>query len=82
MNKNGVFKLYDTGASSERYGNCECCNKPVSAVYRLVGMQEYTRRDGSKGFSMHHGIDQFGHKECLEKTIANVEANHKSVQAA
>ena len=49
--KNGEIKT--TSYSSNRYGNCEVCNKYCSEIFKLKKKNNL----------------MFGHKECLEKQI-------------
>lgn len=64
------YRLTSLGYSSERYGLCEVCQKPVSDVHYQVE-EQYFRHEpranyaGSKGWT-HSGCQSyFGHESCL-----------------
>lgn len=57
-----AYRLKSTGFSSQRYGNCECCDKPASEVF----IQAEMRATESDSYT-YHGCNShtFGHRECL-----------------
>lgn len=55
------YKLSRMGASSDKYGPCEVCDKHVSDVFHQTESR-YTDR-GRWTFSGCHNL--FGHEECL-----------------
>jgi hypothetical protein len=55
---NRLYKLFDTGNSSHKFGPCEVCGKPADAVYHLSGLE-----DGA------YVLSQWGHRECLEASM-------------
>lgn len=55
---------------SDRLGNCEVCDCHADRMFHLMLSLEYTKRDGSKGFTRSGGRSLFGHLECLEQ-VAN-----------
>lgn len=56
------YRLVNQQASSDKYGVCEVCHKPVSEVWSQYEEQEY--KPGQ--FTQHNCRSYFGHKECLE----------------
>ena len=51
--------------SSASYGPCEVCKSPASEVYHQTERRQYTRSDGSTGWSHEGCTDTFGHRDCL-----------------
>lgn len=58
---NYQYKLTSTGQSSQKYGNCEVCEKHVSEVFYQVESVEYE----PGRFTYYECKNYFGHKVCL-----------------
>ena len=56
------YKLTQQHASSDRYGNCEICEKFVSDVY-IQTKEQLCSVHGKEFWAM--AGSAFGHKECL-----------------
>ena len=55
------YRLTATGASSDKYGPCEVCKKPATAVFHLV-----EERSFADGWTYDGCRNLFGHENCLE----------------
>lgn len=58
------YRLKSTGHNSEKYGNCEVCNKHCSEVFLQVEEKAYII-DNEICFTEHGCKSLVGHKECL-----------------
>ena len=68
MNQHGDYRyrIKSTGGSSERYGNCEVCNKSCSDVHLQTEEQFYSIPfNGSLETGWSHRNMIFGHEGCL-----------------
>jgi hypothetical protein len=60
------YKLISTGDNSNKYGNCEVCNKFCSEVFHQIEQREFLSPETGKIELTHYGCrDLFGHKDCL-----------------
>ena len=59
------YSIKNTGASSNKYGNCEVCGKHADTVYLQTEKRAYAHPDGSTRFTAHMCHDLFGHEQCL-----------------
>lgn len=57
------YKMKSTGHSSNKYGNCEVCDKHATEVF-----YQTEKRKCSGGWTRYMCRDLYGHKECLIKT--------------
>lgn len=66
--KNYRYRVTNTRKSSDHYGNCEVCEKPVVEVHIQTESRHYRRTsDGVESWT-HHGCHSlFGHQKCLEQ---------------
>jgi ABC-type phosphate transport system auxiliary subunit len=60
-----TYKINSVGDSSAKYGNCEVCGKHATEVFHQVETKQYTRPDGTQGFTRHNCHNIFGHEQCL-----------------
>jgi len=61
------YRVASTGGNSSSYGNCECCDNPVSEVFHQVEERKYFNPISQKESYTHHNCrDYFGHRDCLE----------------
>jgi hypothetical protein len=68
-----AYRLKNTHAGSDRYGNCERCGKQADTMYILTQSRRYTRHDGTEGVTYHGCFQLFGHKECLTNLTNEVQ---------
>ena len=61
MSGNYRYKLFRTGSSSDKFGNCEICNKPSDSIYYQIEEREYQKNR----WTHYKCFDHFGHKDCL-----------------
>ena len=60
------YHLINTKRSSEHYGDCTVCDKPVGNVYHQIEERRYQRTsDGKMSWTHKNCFDAFGHLECL-----------------
>lgn len=79
------YHLKGTGSSSARFGDCECCGKPVSDVWSQteeasfpldeidIADPRYADPSGI-GWTQHGCTTLFGHRECLISARRSVDA--------
>jgi len=56
-----IYRIRDMKASSDRFGNCEVCHKPVRVVFYQAEMREYQ----PNCFTYHSCSSYYGHFKCL-----------------
>jgi hypothetical protein len=61
-----IYGLYSTKASSERYGDCECCGKYADTIYVLHQKTRYIKWESKKEGWL-EGFRWYGHKKCLSE---------------
>jgi hypothetical protein len=59
-----AYSMSYTGGNSEKYGGCECCDKPASNVYKLTQSRRY-KHGTREGVSYYGCFTKYGHKKCL-----------------
>ncbi len=59
-----LYRLFDTGDSSHKFGPCEVCGKYSGTVYHLVTLTGDAYLEP----------DKWGCRECLEATMGDPEA--------
>ncbi len=59
------YRIKNTGFSSQRYGPCEVCRKPVSEVHYQVEEQECAIDGEDPFWTTHDCTNLFGHESCL-----------------
>jgi hypothetical protein len=57
-----ILKL--TNNSSQKYGNCEICNKPVTEVFHQTEERSFVYNN-EEHWTQYKCNNLFGHKECL-----------------
>jgi hypothetical protein len=63
------YSLKKLPGGSERYGNCEHCNKAVDLTFHLVQLGHTFKAEG--GQRNLHLLDKFGHKSCMAGITEN-----------
>lgn len=72
------YTLINKQHNSLAYGVCEVCGTPVSTVYHQTERRQYTRNDGSTGWTHDGCSDTFGHLQCLMDIRRNkADTNHQ-----
>ncbi|MBE8232117.1 MAG: hypothetical protein HAW67_00165 [Endozoicomonadaceae bacterium] len=63
------YRLSRLKGGSDRYGDCESCNKHVDSMYMLVEERRYWSVSNLKESLTFNGCNNsiFGHKDCLSK---------------
>jgi hypothetical protein len=57
-----AYRMKSTGASSEKFGKCECCDKHVSEVF---AMSEMRATADDRYTYAGCAVRIYGHRECL-----------------
>ncbi len=66
------FRLRKLNGGSDKYGNCEVCNRHFDTGYLLVKQRVYYSALKKAESLTHHGCnDTFGHKDCVAKLTEN-----------
>lgn len=60
-----IFNMKKSHGGSERFGPCECCNKPVDTTFHLWSLNVYLKPNDERGLTHYDTIDKFGHYDCL-----------------
>lgn len=64
------YRMTNVGSGSDKYGNCEVCDKHVDSTYLLTQMRRYfCSITQQEQITVHKCFSYFGHRKCLsEKT--------------
>lgn len=57
-----IYRMRKLNASSNTYGDCECCGKFVDSVYIMTKLKIFNHRGAE---SLANVSCTFGHKTCL-----------------
>ena len=60
------YRIKTMGGSSQRYGDCEVCHKPVDVVFYQVEQKRFDN-DGETGWTEYECHSLFGHPACLHQ---------------